>query len=461
MAITHDYVAWATGNDYKGATFTDGAFTVADMTLTKAGAFTASKANHWLYLTDNGSNEITDGYYRIASVTSANAVVLATSPKSGANDPTDVKCTQHDGTTALPWRSDQGAVDLLTRNTTDGNQVNISDAAAVVHTAALDLATFIAAGALSGAAPLVLRGCTATANDGGIGEIDCGGATMFAATTYDYIVLVDLEIHTFGDNHGVQLDDYNLIDHCEIHKGASSPATKRLISLDSNNVVINCYIHEPNTSGLSIYVSGVGNYIAGNYLDIANGDSAVGISTGNSQGSTIINNIVTCNDASAVGISIAGPWQHVVNNIIFNRAAGTGRGIHAGNFDGRYPGVVMNNIIVGWSGAGGAGIESEDDIYVLGHNAFYNNAANYDLVDQTFIDLTANDVALAADPFTDAANGDFSLTAAAETALASKGFPLAYLGAHANTVPNLNIGPIQMAAGSGGGVNMPRVRVGH
>jgi hypothetical protein len=74
---------------------------------------------------------------------------------------------------------------------------------------------------------------------------------------------------------------------------------------------------------------------------------------------------------------------------------------------------------------------------------------------------TATNVALAADPFTDAANGDFSLTAAAKTALAAKGFPLAYLGAHANTVPNLNIGPIQMAASTGGGVNMPRVRVGH
>ena len=77
--------------------------------------------------------------------------------------------------------------------------------------------------------------------------------------------------------------------------------------------------------------------------------------------------------------------------------------------------------------------------------------SNYDHTDRVFNDLTANDVALAADPFTDAANGDFSLTAAAKTALAAKGFPLAYLGAHANTVPNLNIGPIQMAASSGGG----------
>jgi hypothetical protein len=63
-----------------------------------------------------------------------------------------------------------------------------------------------------------------------------------------------------------------------------------------------------------------------------------------------------------------------------------------------------------------------------------------------FIDGRANDVALGADPFTNAAAGDFSLTAAAKTALAGKGFPVDYLGAAAATVSNLNIGPIQLAA---------------
>ena len=119
-APDENYVDWATGNDFKGTTFNDGAFTVADMTLTKASAFTDSKANHWLYLADNGSGNVTAGYYRIASVTSANAVVLAASPKSGATDPTDVVCTQHDGTALLPWKSVQGCLDLCGRDAANG-----------------------------------------------------------------------------------------------------------------------------------------------------------------------------------------------------------------------------------------------------------------------------------------------------------------------------------------------------
>jgi hypothetical protein len=92
---------------------------------------------------------------------------------------------------------------------------------------------------------------------------------------------------------------------------------------------------------------------------------------------------------------------------------------------------------------------------MLGYNAFYNNANNYKDADNIWYDLRANDVALIADPFTDAANGDFSLTDAAKAVLRSLGWPASYLGAHANTDPHITIGPMQygpaVAAGGGGG----------
>lgn len=458
MAITHDYVSWSTGNDYKGATFTDGAFTVADMTLTKAGAFAASKANHWLYLTDNGSNNVTDGYYRIASVTSANAVVLATSPKSGATDPTDVKCTQHDGSTTLPWRSLQGAFDLCTRNTTDGNQVNLKAGTAHVNSAALDLTTFVAGGALSRTAPLILRGYTSTANDGGTGEIDCGGATMISATP-DFLILVDLEIHSGGDNHLISLDDQNVIHHCEIHKGASLPTSKYLIAVDSGNIISNCYIHDHGAGPARCISLGTRGLAFGNYVLGENTDSnPTLIYTGSS--CTVLSNIVVARGASTWGINSNGNLGETcfcIGNIVYNTASGTNNAIYVAN-----PEVVaLNNIIEGWSGVGGDGVGATN-ILMVGFNAFYNNTAENTISDQKFLDLTANDVALAADPFTDAANGDFSLTAAAKTALAAKGFPTSYFGAHANTVPNLNIGPIQMAAGGTGGgtVNLLHGKLG-
>jgi hypothetical protein len=449
MAITQDYVSWSTGNDYKGASFVDGAFTVADMTLTKAGAFAASKANHWLYLDDNGSGEVTTGYYRIASVTSADAVVLAASPKSGANDPTDVKCTQHAGTALLPWRSDQGACDLCTRNTTDGNQINVIAGAAVVHTAALDLTTFVAGGALAWAGGLTIRGCTATANDGGIGEIDAGGAAFFAATSHNYIRLVDLHLHTFGDNDGVTMGGNTVAFRCKVSVGASTPTGKALLASVFN--VIGCDLGPPGASGRCI-MPPPGAFIDNNYIHTDAATAATGIYVYSSINTRISNNIITCGEVNSYGIwGLVPGYINALGNTIYNSTAGTKYGFLIGASGARDGGTVINNLVVGWSGAGGIGIGGTSNAVLIGHNAYYNNTQATSIGDQTYIDLTANDVALAADPFTDAANGDFSLTAAAKTALAAKGWPTSYLGAHANTVPNLNIGPIQMAASSGGG----------
>ncbi len=442
MAITQDYVSWSTGNDYKGASFVDGAFTVADMTLTKAGAFAASKANHWLYLDDNGSGEVTTGYYRIASVTSANAVVLATSPKSGANDPTDVKCTQHDGTTTKPWRSLQGAFDLLTRNTTDGNQVNLKAGTAHVNAAALDLTTFIAGGALTAAAPLIIRGYTSAANDGGMGEIDCNGATMWAGASYDYLMLSDLEIHSGGDNNLIAIGSQCVVYRCEIHKGASSPSGKSLLISDAwSGIVIGCYLHGSG-SGAARAINRFDTVLY-NYIVMDAGTNDIGIL----DCSRALHNIVVCSGTSATGIS----GSTCIHNICYSSAASTRRGIYAVS---NLMTIAIDNIVVGWSGAGGDGLEFTN-VGPLGHNAIYNCTNPVTVSDQKFIDLTANDVALAADPFTDAANGDFSLTAAGKTALRSLGWPASYLGAHANTDPHITIGPMQYgptpAAAGGGG----------
>ncbi len=51
MAVTEKYVDPGGGNDYIGATFTDGVYTDSTKNLAKTNAFTASKAGHYLYLT--------------------------------------------------------------------------------------------------------------------------------------------------------------------------------------------------------------------------------------------------------------------------------------------------------------------------------------------------------------------------------------------------------------------------
>lgn len=346
--------------------------------------------------------------------------------------------TTGDGSIGTPWKTLQKAFDSLTRNTTDGNQVNLKAGTAHVNAAALDLTTFIAGGALTAAAPLIIRGYTSAANDGGMGEIDCNGATMWAGASYDYLMLSDLEIHSGGDNNLIAIGSYCVVYRCEIHKGASSPSGKSLLISDAwSGIVIGCYLHGSG-SGAARAINQFDTVLY-NYIVMDAGTSDIGIS----DCIRVLHNIVVCSGTSATGIFNS---TCIIHNICYSSAASTKRGIYALS---NLTTIAIDNIVVGWSGAGGDGLEFTN-VGPLGHNAIYNCTNPVTVSDQKFIDLTANDVALAADPFTDAANGDFSLTAAAKTALAAKGFPTSYLGAHANTVPNLNIGPIQMAAGGGG-----------
>jgi len=440
MAITQTYCAFATGNDYKGASFTDGAFTVADMTLTKAGAFAASKVNHWLYLTDNGSGQVTAGYYKIATVTSDNAVVLATSPKSGATDPTDVVCTQAAGTTALPWRSVQGALDLITRDTTNGDQVNVKAGTADTLSASLTYATY---GTPTYSAPLIIRGYTATLNDGGMGKLDGnGGAYNLLHTTWVYTAFIDMELCNVGAYYLATLGNGSVCLRCKIHTSTGLYGTVSV----THGAIVGCEIY--NVSGRGVQFGGSG-LVHGNYIHSGPTNHFVECVFGNipTTQCVVSNNIIELNAAGAWGLYVYRGNFSVYNNIFINKAAGTRACLDfssGGANDGAMH-IVLNNIIMGFSGAGGVGIKSTTrPIAMVGNNAFYNNTS-----DESYtgigLDLGA-DVALAADPFTSAATGDFSLTAAAKTALGSLGWPSSYLGAHANTDPHITIGAIQLAA---------------
>ena len=204
------------------------------------------ESQSWLALSSNDGGSIVTGYYKIATWTDASTVILATDAGAGVDDDA-AKCTQHDGTTTLPYCTIQGALDLITRNATDGDQINIKAGTAQVRAAALTCATYGTPGYIT---PLVLRGYTATANDGGIGEIDGGGFAMFAAA-YDYTFLIDLKCHTFGDNAGITLGLNCRVLHCDIGKGASSPSGKALVSLQNDAHIVNNYVHDAGAGSSS------------------------------------------------------------------------------------------------------------------------------------------------------------------------------------------------------------------
>jgi hypothetical protein len=335
----------------------------------------------------------------------------------------------------------------------EGDQINICDAAvegANVLAASLSIAAY---GTPTQIRPLVLRGYTAIANDGGVGEISGGGNAMWAATTYDHIYLKHLELHTFNaaDN-GIALDQYCVLDECEVHRGASAPVGKWLVIMRASSKAIKSYIHDSGEQGGCLYLSSYSCLAENNFIDTGAAATATGIYLSAPLGASAVGNIVRCGaiDASGIYHTSNGPAL-ILGNVVYNLTAGTAQGIYAGATAGQQGGPVLNNIVCGWSGAGGVGVAAEGNIQEAGYNAFYNNTANYAITGNTVLDETAHDVALAADPFVNAAGGNFALTDAAKLALRSAGWPSSYLGA--STDPHITIGAVQYGeAEAGGGV---------
>jgi len=341
------------------------------------------------------------------------------------------------------------------RNTVDGDQINICDSSlegADVLAAPLTLVTY---GTPTSAAPLILRGYIAITNDGGVGEINCNGTIMWASG-YSNIILADLEIHNAGNNNLVQLGTNIHVFRCELHQTGVNAGTRILLSLNAG-LVTGCYLHHTGNWGNNICISIAHGLVQGCFVDLGT-TTKDGIILTSPGYMTVLGNIVRSNLAASSGIISYGvSTSLVIGNVVYNLAAGTASGIRMGDAAGEYGWNIRNNIVCGWSGAGGAGVRVTDNLYVVGYNAYYNNTTNLLVGDQIFIDETAHDVQLLADPFINAAGGDFSLTAAAQAALRSAGWPSSYLGA--NTDPHITIGAVQYGEGGGGGAIRRAMRI--
>ncbi len=340
------------------------------------------------------------------------------------------------GTIGDPFGDLQYGLNTVSRDGTNGDQFNIKAGTAEVLAAPLSLATY---GAPAAQIPLVLRGYTAAANDGGVGAINANSKELWAATTNAGIRLVHLTVTNLVGQ-GVRASA-PLVYECSL----SHSGNYALRSDSGGMTVIGSHIV---ASGQLIY-SGNGPIVAlGNYMVRTSGwaQAIVGYAAADAR---IIGNILYETNTTSSGFSLAACTRGVFcNNVVVGSAKGAAL-VKLAVGAGDVPiSMVANNIVIGASGVGGCGLDC-GYAYMVGYNAFYNNTADYSL-GTVIADETAHDVALAADPFTDAANGDFSLTAAAQAALADAGWPEAYLGAHANTDGHITIGPIQYGSGGGG-----------
>jgi hypothetical protein len=238
-----------------------------------------------------------------------------------------------------------------------------------------------------------------------------------------------------------------------IHDGGSgTPTFRNGIKLTTNAVIAGCRLKNLGSTGITLN----SGYIGFNSFE---GTAALPTGFNLTAGIFIVEHNLFRNHSSNVINILSSISATIRNNSFWSLNASTGSAIFNGN-DDTLGVTIINNIICGYSGAGGKAISitlTRPQLSMIGHNAFWNNTTNNSLTGEpSLLNLIASDVILAAAPFTDAANGDFSLTTAALAALRSAGWPALYEGAHANTVPNITIGALQYGptpppSGGGGG----------
>jgi len=295
-----------------------------------------------------------------------------------------------------PWKSRQYAYDHITRDAANGDQINhksdqapgIATTTDDVMTTAEDLSTY---GEPTEAAPLIDRGYSSALNDGGIGGLDGDGTYSVIGTKVPFHSIVDMHCHNTGSNMILYLYRGSAIN-CEIDN-----TTDRGLKLYQNCRVINCHIH--NIDLYCINCESAYNQVLNCYIKNGTNKANYGIYA-QVYTNVFLNNIISLDDSST-GIYMAGDHMTARGNTIFSDG-GTGSGMYVNATYRRHS--VVNNIVAGFSGGGGAGInflnapgESVDE---FGHNAVYNCTTNYkNLADSDFICNFGDNEELSESPF--------------------------------------------------------------
>jgi len=276
------------------------------------------------------------------------------------------------GTIGDPWGDLQYGLDQVTRDATNGDRFNIKSGTAELITVSLSLVTY---GTPSFTAPLIFQGYASAAGDGdldagtGIGEIDMQGNNNTIIAAGAGICFMHLHCHGTGTAIVLTIGTDQAVLECEVSEGTGGG----IVSNTDNRVqIIGNHVHDTGSNGIDS-----GGLVAFNYLkndgttDFVN---AIQVSAG----TYAIGNFISI-DGSTIGIE-ANPSRGVVSHNSILSAGGTGVGIKI-IADGPLFASLMNNIIEGFSGAGGKGIRiaaATRTNVVYARNAVFNCTTDYD-----------------------------------------------------------------------------------
>lgn len=313
-----------------------------------------------------------------------------TSPTDTFVDPS-ISAASGAGTIGDPYGDLQYALDQVARDGANGDRFNIKTGSEEVLTAALDLSTY---GTPSEAAPVIFQGYASSQGDGGIGGINGDGSfSIHGNISTSYLHWIDLHLHNCGSAAVLSMNDYCSVVFCEIDN-----TTGNGIDIDNYGLVLGCHIH--NIGNYGVYTT-IGTTVKRNrFVNGANDFAAAIYST---LAAYCYHNIIDIDGASN-GIEYEDGSVVWGNSIYSNGGAGKGIMPRAAN---RVPVAVANNLVEGFSGTGGVGIDAQYGAKYADGNGVYNCATKYNLANRIFAGGSDNEE-LTASPFVNAAAGDFT-----------------------------------------------------
>lgn len=344
-------------------------------------------------------------------------------------DPSGGSDTTGNGTSGNPWQTVQKALNTITRDTTNGDKINVKAGGTDTLSSALSFATY---GTPSATAPLMIRGYTSSADDGGIGTISGGGsvAIINSGSVAD-IKLVDMHLTNCGAATIVTLGGRSLLLNCELDTTTGGGFT----SGTNNSSVINCFFHNIGAIGC------ISQFVAFCTFRNETNDFTNAIQT-NQNPSTVIFNIIDI-DGSSAGVNCLASNTVLMFNSIFSNG-GTGIGLKAVTTSN----TALNNTVQGFSGAGGIGLQANgSNVDIVGYNLLYNNTTNTSITGDVNVNLANNDTA-GSSPFTNAGSDDFDPIAGLFASYPS--YPTAWKS-YSATQQNLIRMAAQYAAAAAGG----------
>ncbi len=272
------------------------------------------------------------------------------------------------GTVGDPYGDLQYALDTMTRDSTNGDQINIKAGTAEVLTGSLDFTTY---GTPDHYAALSFSGYTSVENDGGTGSIDGDGLYKIASLP-SYTVMKDLELFNTGSNQVISgsATRTSLIN-CELHTQSGGSYSVYNISL------YGCHLHDmTSSSGMgAVNCYGCGLFDVGYYLF---------------QGYQAIRNIsVITTTARAIFGHNQGYVQCIGNTVLCNGGVGL-------SFTGSaYSANIYDNLIEGAST--GIYFSTTDSAFIAGNAVYNSSVADYDMRSNAF--GTDVNESLSASPF--------------------------------------------------------------